>query len=147
MVTRKTTGQQVSKPTTESLELDLSKLNDKAIATLLATARAESTRRAKEKKANENARKEAERIAEEKRKELQRIAEKQRKEDEEHQKARDVNTRLAQIRTTLDELEKEVETLINSVDSNIVYVGFSHSFGEVAARYDNSSQYWSSSYN
>lgn len=136
MVTRKTTGQQVSQPTTESLELDLSKLNDNAIAALLATTRAESTRRAKEKKANEDARKEAERIAEEKR-----------KEDEEHQKARDVNTRLAQIRNTLNELESEVETLINSVDSDIVYVGFSHSFGEVAARYDNSSQYWSSSYN
>jgi seryl-tRNA synthetase len=136
MVTRKTTGQQVSQPTTESLELDLSKLNDKAIATLLATARAESTRRAKEKKANENARKEAERIAE-----------KQRKEDEEHQKARDVNTRLTQIRTTLDELEKEVETLISSVDHNIVYVGFTHRFGEVSSSYNNVSTYWSSSYN
>ena len=68
------------------------------------------------------------------------------KEDEEQEKARKVNLRLTEIRKQLQTLENEIETLIDSVDSDIVYVGFSYSFGDAGdASYNNSDKHWSSS--
>ena len=150
MVTRRTTSQLTTPASTiQDVELDMSQLNDKAIAALLKTANAEKQRRAKLKQEAdkaEEARKEEER-KEQARKEAQRIAEENaRKEDREQEKAAAVNVRLSQIRVQLNSLEREIESLVNSVDPKIVYVGFSYCFGDSnTSSYNNSDQYWSSS--
>lgn len=140
MVTRRTTSQLTTPASTiQDVELDMSQLNDKAIAALLKTANAEKQRRAKLKQEAEK--------AEEARKEAQRIAEeKARKEDKEQEKAAAVNVRLSEIRNQLNSLESEIERLVNSVDPKIVYVGFSYNFGDsTTSSYNNSDKYWSSS--